>query len=201
MAQINRTWIPCGEPSLKNSDSDFLTLVITGVWWVFQSNSKTDPSKNENFYEHEKCWTIFDRFCLKVGLTCSQNTRLFWGEIIVFFCKFERKKYTFLSKLFWPFANFRPSSKNKGIPDLLESVFFGLKYLPHICRSKQASAVDLWERHEEKFLSIGKWGQSKRWVASHFATFSHFKRTSWGPIHLDIHLHLVKWFLFDFLSL
>ena len=55
--------------------------------------------------------------------------------------------------------------------------------------SKQASAVDLWERLEEKFLSIGKWGQSKRWVASHFATFSHFKRTSRGPVHLDIHLH------------
>ena len=109
------------------------TLVITGVWWVFQSNSKTDPSKNENFYEHEKCWTILDRVCLKVGLTCCENTRLFWGEIIVFFCKFERKKYTFLSKLFWPFANFRPSSENKGIPDLLESVFFGLKYLSHIC--------------------------------------------------------------------
>ena len=160
------------------------TLVITGVWWVFQSNSKTDPSKNENFYEHEKCWTILDRVCLKVGLTCCENTRLFWGEIIVFFCKFERKKYTFLSKLFWPFANFRPSSENKGIPDLLESVFFGLKYLSHICEMDLNKPVQwTYGRHEEKFLSIGKWGQSKRWVASHFATFSLFKRTSRGPVH------------------
>jgi hypothetical protein len=62
--------------------------------------------------------------------------------------------------------------------------FFGLKYLPHICEmdlNKPVQCSGLMGETQEKFLSIGKWGQSKRWVASHFATFSHFKRTSKGP--------------------
>ena len=66
-----------------------------------------------DLYVHGKCWTIFDRVCLK-----SKYQRLHvLGGIIVIFCKFEQQKYTFWSKLFWPSVGF----------------FFRLKYLPHIC--------------------------------------------------------------------
>ena len=86
-----------------------------------------------DLYEHEKCWTIFDRVCLKMGLTCSQNNKCCFWENYCNVLQVWTTKIHILIKVFWPFSIFRPSSKIKVIPDLFESVFFGLKYLPHIC--------------------------------------------------------------------
>ena len=144
-----------------------------------------------DLYEHEK-WEVLNYFwqSLPVNLQ-SKHQRLFWGKLLQSFAKFERQKYTFWSKLFWPFAIFRPSSEIKVIPDLLESGFFfrveiSATYLWN--GSKQASAVDLWERHEEKFLSIGKWvNRNVGWLLT--LPLFHILNEPLGDLYIKIYIY------------
>ena len=98
--------------------------------------------------------------------------------------------------------NFRSSSGIEVIPDLLDSVFFGLKYLPHICGMDLNKPLQ-WtygrDTKKNSYQSGNGVNRNVGWLLT--LPLFHFLNEPLGDLYIKIYIYAIsKMILKNFLS-